>query len=125
MISTRRHLATSEANEVGVGGVKLFLEPLDLSLEEGDGSNATVDGVSDSGLSLIGEGVHGVLSLVRRELVEELGDVAGAEDLVDIGELLGLLGGEVRGEYAPRHAFPPQELARRAWRVVRARGCHY
>lgn len=99
------------ADEIGIGSVELLLEPLDLSLEEGNGSHATVDRVPDTCLGLIRQGVDGVLPLVGEEVVEELGDIAGAENLVDVGELLGLLRWEVRGENAAGHAFAPQELA--------------
>lgn len=99
------------ADEIGIGSVEFLLEPLDLSLEEGNGSHAAVDRVPDTCLGLIGQGVDGVLPLVGEEVVEELGDIAGAENLVDVGELLGLLRWEVRSENAAGHAFAPQELA--------------
>ena len=99
------------ADEIGIGSIEFLLEPLDLSLEEGNGSHAAVDRVPDACLSLIGQGIDGVLPLVGEEVVKELGDVAGAEDLVDVGELLGLLWWKVRGENAAGHAFAPQELA--------------
>ena len=105
------------SDEVGVGGVELLLEAEDLALEDGDGADAAVDGVLGAGLGLVGEGVHGVLALVRLDLVQELAHVAGAEDLVHVRELLRLLRREVRREDAVRHALPPQELARRARRV--------
>lgn len=113
-------VVAGEADEIGVGGVELLLEALDLALEEGDGADAAVDGVPDPRLGLIGEGVDGVLPLVLGELVEELCDVAGAEDLVDVRELLRLLRRKIRREDAPWHALPPQELAGCAGGVVGA-----
>ena len=47
---------------------------------------------------------------------EHPGDVAGAEDLVDDGELVGVVGGEEGREDAVLGAPPPQQLARRARR---------
>jgi hypothetical protein len=52
---------------------------------------------------------------------EHLGDVAGAEDLVDGGELVGIVRGEVGGEGALVGAAPAEELARGA-RGRRVRG---
>jgi hypothetical protein len=48
--------------------------------------------------------------------LEHLGDVAGAEDLVYDGELVGIVGGEEGREDAVLGAPPPQQLARRARR---------
>lgn len=87
------------------------MELAELVLEEGDDADAAVDGVAQPHVGLVGEGVDGVLALVGLELVEELGDVAGAEDLVDVGEFLGLVRREVRREHALRLALPPEELA--------------
>lgn len=92
-----------------------------MSLEKGDGPDATVDRVPHARLRLVGEGLDGIVPLVGEELVEKLGDVAGTEDLVDVGELLRLFRWEVGGEDAAGHAFSPQELAGCAWRVVGAR----
>lgn len=49
-----------------------------------------------------------------RTYQEHLGDVAGAEDLVDGGELVGLVRGEVGREGALVGAAPAEELARGA-----------
>lgn len=91
-----------------------MLELSHLALEVGDGANAAVDGVTEAGVGLVSEGVDGVVALVGRDLGENLADVAGAEHLVDFGELLGLVGVEVRGENAVRGAPPLQKLASRA-----------
>jgi hypothetical protein len=54
---------------------------------------------------------------MRERYLEELADVAGAEDLVHAGEPVRLPGGEVGREDAPRRAPAPQHLARCArWR---------
>jgi len=84
---------------------------VDLALEDGDGAHAAIHGVLHPGLGLVGQGIDGVLPLAGEELVEKLGDVGGAEDLVDVGELQGLLRREVGGEDAARHALAAEELA--------------
>ena len=78
--------------------------------------DAAVDGVAEARLGLVADGDDGVEALVRRDLEQQLGDVAGAEHLVHVGELLRLLRREVGREHAPRQALAPQELARRARR---------
>ena len=50
------------------------------------------------------------------QYLEHLADIAGAEDLVDDGELVGVVGGEEGREDAVLGAPPPQQLARRARR---------
>ena len=97
------------------GESEVDLELTELVLEDGDDTDAAVDGVAETHVGLVGKGIDGVLSLVRAQLVEELGDVAGPEDLVDVRELLRLVRGKVRGEDAVRLALPAEELARRAW----------
>jgi len=81
-------------------------------LEDGDEPNAPIDGITEADLGLVGEGVCRVFPLRHMELVQELGHVARAEDLMDIGKLLGLVRGEVGGEHALRGTFPALELAR-------------
>jgi hypothetical protein len=54
------------------------------------------------------------ISVMLWEYQEHLGDVAGAEDLVDSRELVGLVRREVGGEGAVLCAAPAEELARRA-----------
>jgi hypothetical protein len=53
---------------------------------------------------------------MRRTYLQHLADIAGTKDLVDNGELVGILGWEVWREHALLRAPPPQQLARRAWR---------
>lgn len=78
-------------------------------------SDAAVDGVTEAGLGLVTDGDDGVEALVVGDVVEELGDVTCSEHFVDRREMRRpLLRVEVRSEYAPRHALPPQELARSA-----------
>jgi len=78
--------------------------------------DAAVDGVADARLSLIAHGDHGVQALMRRDLEQQLGHVAGAEHLVHRREVCrALLRVKVGGEDAPGHALAPQELARTAW----------
>jgi hypothetical protein len=53
-----------------------------------------------------------------RAHLEHLGDVAGAEDPVDDGELVGVVGREEWREDAVLGAPPPEQLARRARRAT-------
>jgi hypothetical protein len=77
--------------------------------------DAAVDGVAEAGLGLVADGDDGVGALVRRDLEEQLGHVAGAEHLVHRREVRrALLRVEVGREDAPAHALAPQELARPA-----------
>lgn len=107
-----------------VGGELLFgIDEIGLNLpepvlENGDEAHAAVDGVLQARLCLVGQRVHGVLALRRVELVEQLGHVAGAEDLVQVRELLRQVRWEIRREHALLRALPPLQLARRA-RCVR------
>lgn len=74
--------------------------------------DAAIDRVPEPRLGLVAYRHHRIKPLVDRNVEEELGDVAGPENLVDGSKVCRpLLGVEVRGEYAPRHALPPQELA--------------
>lgn len=91
--------------------VKIVLDLTEFMLEKGDVADATIDRISEPGLSLVGEGVDGVFALRRAELVEELGDVARAEHPVHVSELLGLIRREVGGEDAALSALAAQELA--------------
>ncbi|KAG5544612.1 hypothetical protein RHGRI_017144 [Rhododendron griersonianum] len=69
-------------------------------MQESNGADAAVDGVPQPRLDLVDEGVDGIVALVLRHVDEDLGNVAGAEDFVDLGELFGLVGAEVGGEKA-------------------------
>jgi hypothetical protein len=116
------------SGEWGVGGgpdvgSELVAGLLDPELEDGDVGDASVDGVAEARVGLVGERVDGILPLHVRELVEELGDVAGAEHPVHVGELGWVVGREVGREHAPPRALAPEELARRA-RRARRRGRH-
>lgn len=44
------------------------------------------------------------------QLVEQFGDVAGTEDLVDVGKFLWLVGGEVRRENTLDSALSTEKL---------------
>lgn len=64
-------------------------------------------------------GVGKQICLKKRKVgpnLQHLVDIAGTEDLVDVGELVRLVGREVRGEHTVLRAPPPQQLARRARR---------
>jgi hypothetical protein len=107
------HLALGE---LVLGACEILLELAEVVLEDGYDADAAVDGVAEAHVSLVGERVYGVLALEGVELVEQLGDVAGAEDAVDVHELLRVVRREVGREHAVRLALAPQELARRARR---------
>ena len=88
-----------------------------LLLEREDVGDAAVDGVAQPRLRLVGDGDGGLGAVGERQVGEELGHVAGAEHLVDGGEVRrALLVAEVGREHAPAHALAPQELARAARR---------
>jgi len=57
-------------------------------------------------------------------LVQDLAHVACTKDLVHVCKLLRLLWGEIWGEKAIWHAFPPQKLAGCTWRIGVARRSH-
>jgi hypothetical protein len=99
-----------------------------LLLESEDVGDAAVDGVSQPGLGLVGDGGRRLAPVGGGHLLEQLRRVAGAEDLVDGGELRRpVLRAEVWREHALRRALAPQELARPARRARRAatyRGRH-
>lgn len=70
--------------------------------------NATINGVTDPGLGLIGNGNDGLATVVDGEVEEEFGHVASPKHLMYGGEPGGaLLRAEIWGEYAIRCAFPP------------------
>ena len=77
--------------------------------------DAAVDGVAEARLGLVADGDDGIEALVRRDLEQQLGDVAGAEHLVHRREVRrALLRVEVGREDAAAHALAPEELARAA-----------
>jgi hypothetical protein len=115
------HPGAGVAREVRVRDGELVLQLRHLPLQDRDGAHAPVDGVLDARVGLVGERIHGVLALVHRELVQQLGDIAGAEDLMDIGEFVGLVGGEVGREHTFRRTLAAQKLARGARRTRRGR----
>lgn len=80
--------------------------------------DAAIDGVSDSGLSFVGNGDDGFAAVGHRHVQQQLRHVAGAEHLVDGGEpRRPLLRAEVRGEHAVRRAFAAEEFACAAGRA--------
>jgi hypothetical protein len=77
--------------------------------------DAAVDGVAEPRLGLVADGDDGVEALVRRDLEQQLGHVAGAEHLVHGREVRrALLRVEVGREDAAADALAPEELARAA-----------
>jgi hypothetical protein len=57
-----------------------------------------------------------MMMMMNEADLKHLVDISGAEDLVDNGELVGVLGWEVWREQALLRAPPPQQFARRARR---------
>jgi hypothetical protein len=107
------------------GAGELLLDLAEAVLEDGDDADAAVDGIAEAHVGLVGERVDGVLALVGVELVEDLGDVAGAEDAVHVHKLLRIVRREIGREHAVRLALAPEELAggaRRARAGARAAG---
>ena len=90
----------------------------ELVLEKRDEAHAAVDGVLQARLRFISQRVHGGFALRRVQLVQQLGYVAGAEDLVQVRELLRQVRWEIRREHALLRALSPLQLTRRT-RCVR------
>lgn len=84
---------------------------LELVLQERYLSHAAVNRVTEPRLRLVRQRCDSPLPLRRAKVVEQLCDVAGTEDSMDIGELRRLVGGEVGREHAALSAFPTEELA--------------
>jgi hypothetical protein len=99
------------------GAGEVLLDQAEAVLEDGDDADTAVDGVAEAHVGLVGERVDGVLALAGIEVVEDLGNVAGAEDAVHVHELLRVVRREIGREHAARLALAPQELARRARRT--------
>lgn len=104
-------------SELLLGSVELHLDLPELVLKNGDESNATVHRVPQPRLRFIRQGLHRIVSLRRVELVQQLGHVAGTENLVHISKPLRVVRRKVRREHALLRALPPQKLARRARRI--------
>jgi len=96
-----RHVIVGIAKEIGIGRIKLLLEPLNLSLQKRDGSYAPINWVSHTCLSFIGKRVHCIFPLVWKKLVQKLRHIARSEYLVHVRELLRLFWWEVRCKDAP------------------------
>lgn len=89
-----------------------------LLLEGEDVGDATVDGILEPRLGLVGDGDGRLGSIGHGEVHEDLGEVTSPEHLVDRREVgRSLFMAEVRGEDAAPHALPPQELASPAGRA--------
>lgn len=100
--------------DLRVDMVELLGRLVQLAKETADVPAATVDGVLRAHVRLEDDGLHRFLLEVRRGLLEDLRDVAHAEEAVRVLEHLRLVGGEVGGEGAFLVALPPLELADRA-----------
>jgi hypothetical protein len=94
---------------------------INLVLERKDGTDAAVDGIGDARLRLVADGAGRVPAQRQGHLRQHLRHIAGAEHLVHGRELrragpAPAAAAKVRREDTPRHASPPQELARAARR---------
>jgi hypothetical protein len=74
--------------EIRMGSSQFLLQLLHLSLQNGDRSNAPINGVFQTGFRFIGQRIHRVLPLMRLQIVENFSHVARSEDLVNIGKFL-------------------------------------
>lgn len=81
------------------------------SLKDWDGSDAPIYRIFHTRIRLVGNRIHGVLSLMLGQLIEKLGNVASSEDLVNVCEFLGLVGWKVRCENALGGALSTKEFA--------------
>lgn len=74
--------------------------------------DAAVDRVPEASLSLVTYGDHRIEAFVDGDMAEQLGNIAGSEDLVHRRKVgCTLLRIEIRREYAPHHALSSQKLA--------------
>lgn len=110
-------VGSNVGSKLFVGIAELLLQQVELVLKDRDQSDTPIDGVTEADLGLVGKGVCCVFSLRHVELAQELGYIARAENLMDVGKLLGLVRGEVWREHAFWGAFPALALARRARRT--------
>lgn len=84
-------------------------------LQEGNNSDAAVDGVAKTHVGLISEGIDCVFALRRLQLVEKLGHVTRPENFVNVCEFLRLVRWKIRREYTLRLTLSPQKFTSRAW----------
>ena len=97
--------------DLGADKVELLAEELGLRVEEGDDAEAAMDGVAVTGVCLVEDRLHGVVALGGVHLLQDAERVAHPVELVDVEELLGLVGREVRGQRALGGALAPLEFA--------------
>jgi len=114
----REHGVGSDVRgEFLLGVVEFGLQLLEAVLEDGDETHAAIDGVPQTRLGLVGEGLNRVLALRRVEFVEKLGDVARPEHLVHVGKALRVVRRKIRREHALLRALPALNLAGGARRI--------
>lgn len=111
-IGARRVLGSAKG-EVLVDEVELGLGELNLELKVADDAVAAADGVGGSEVGLEDDGAHGLVLGSRVEVLDDLGDVADAEELVGVEELALVVVREIRGQNAVGCALPPLVLTRR------------
>lgn len=97
--------------ELAEDELELGLAELDLAVEVADDAVAPEDGVVGAGVGLVDDGAHGLVLLVGGEVLDDLGDVADAEELVGVEELVLAVVGEVGGEEAVGLALAALVLA--------------
>lgn len=103
---------------------KVLLQPGRLPLQDGDVSDAAIDGVTDPCRRLVEKSADSVVPELQRDVSKHLGDVAGAENLVHGGEVVEVVRGEVGLEDAGRDATSLQVLAGSAGRRGMPGGIH-
>lgn len=108
-----RGVLGSAKGEVLVDEVELGLGELNLELKVADDAVAAADGVGGSEVGLEDDGAHGLVLGSRVEVLDDLGDVADAEELVGVEELALVVVREIRGQNAVGCALPPLVLTRR------------
>lgn len=101
----------SVASDFLPDSAELGLKRLRLLLESGYGTHAAVNWVADTRVRLVDKAACGVGTLVLRHFHQHLRNIAGAEDFVDAGKFLGLMGGEVGREWTLLGASSPEEFA--------------
>lgn len=90
----------------GKGQVMLQLDH--LPLQQGYGTNATIDRVPKPCFSLVSQGIHRLLSLLFGHFDQDLAHIAGTKNLVDLGEFLRFIGSKIWCENTVGSAPPFQ-----------------
>lgn len=90
---------------------KVLLQSGHLPLQDGDVSDAAIDGVTDPCCRLVEKSADSVVPELHRDVSKQLGDVAGSKNLVHGGEVVEVVRGEVGLEDAGWDATSLEVLA--------------